>query len=139
MHLPYLAAGYAAPAGYTGPLSPWIWAFPIGILFLAIGVQLWRSRAELRASTPTNPIKGPALAGTAQVTGMTQDLASGAEWCCINLRVQIAGGEPYDVSIRQPVPTEQFCRLRGGGGTVAVQVEATNPDTVWIDFTKPIA
>jgi hypothetical protein len=69
---------------------------------------------------------------------MAQDLVSGGEWCCIDLRVHLPGGEPYDVSIRQPVPTEQFCRYRGGGGTVAVRVDATNPDRVWIDFTEPI-
>jgi hypothetical protein len=69
---------------------------------------------------------------------MAQDLVSGGEWCRIDLRVHLPGGEPYDVSIRQQVPTEQFCRYRDGGGTVAVRVDATNPDTVWIDFTEPI-
>ena len=133
-----LATGYAALSGYIGPLPPWIWVFPVGIVCLAIAVQLWRSRTEFRTGTRTNPIKGPALTGTAQVTGMTQDTASGGEWCRIELRVYLADGEPYDVSTRQAVSTEQFCRFRGGGGTVAVQVDATNPDTVWIDFTAPL-
>jgi hypothetical protein len=132
MHLRYLAYGD------RGPLSPWIWAFLLGMLCLAIGAELWTSRAELWTSTRTTPIKGPALTGTAQIIGMAQDLVSGGEWCCINLRVHVPGREPYDVSITQRVPTEQFCHFRGGGGTVAVQVDATNPENVWIDFAEPI-
>jgi hypothetical protein len=84
--------------------------------------------------------KGPVLTGTAQVQYVRADVNS---WsippvCWIALRVQVPGREPYDAQIKQQVPKEVYRVLRRGGGTVAVQVDSTNPLYVWVDFTQPM-
>jgi hypothetical protein len=84
--------------------------------------------------------KGPALAGTAQVQSMRHDSNSQSipPVCWIALRVQLPGREPYDAQAKQQVPKEVYRVLRRGGGTVAVQVDSTNPLLVWIDFTQSV-
>jgi hypothetical protein len=50
----------------------------------------------------------------------------------IALRVEVAGREPYDVTIRQPVPTRIPYNYLPGGATVTVEVAASNPKKVRI-------
>jgi len=50
----------------------------------------------------------------------------------IALRVEVAGREPYDVTIRQPVPTRNPYNYLPGGATVTVEVAASNPKKVRI-------
>ncbi|OBK49101.1 hypothetical protein [Mycobacterium sp. 1081908.1] len=83
---------------------------------------------------------GPALTGTARVQQMAPGVGSWSippvYW--IGLRVEVPGREPYDASAKQQVPKEAYRALRRAGGTVAVQVDSTNPHYVWIDFTQPV-
>jgi hypothetical protein len=58
--------------------------------------------------------------------------------CWTALRVEVPGHEPYDVTVRGPVPKRLYRDLEGGGRTVAVQVDSTNPKKVRIDFNQPI-
>jgi hypothetical protein len=83
---------------------------------------------------------GPVLTGTARVHSMTPDVNSWSippvYW--IGLSVQVPGREPYDARAKQQVPKEAYRALRRGGGTVAVQIDSTNPHHVWVDFTQPM-
>lgn len=84
--------------------------------------------------------RGPALTGTALVQQMAPAVGS---WSIppvylIGLSVQIPGREPYYASAKQQVPKDAYRALHRAGGTVAVQVDSTNPLYVWIDFTQPV-
>lgn len=55
-------------------------------------------------------------------------------------RVEVAGREPYDVTITERVPKQWagekvvLCE----GATVAVRVDSTKPTNVRFDFSKPV-
>jgi hypothetical protein len=86
-------------------------------------------------------IKGPALTGTARVLGTAKMPQLGLMpyyVCSTSLRVEIPRREPYDVIITGHIPKRLFRDLERGGGTVAVQVDSTNPNRVRIDFTQPM-
>lgn len=86
-------------------------------------------------------IKGPALTGTARVLGTAKMPQLGLMpyyVCSTSLRVEVPGREPYDVIIMGRIPKRLFPDLERGGGTVAVQVDSTNPERVRIDFTQPV-
>ena len=58
--------------------------------------------------------------------------------CWIRLKVKIPGHEPYEATATQEVPVAALKRMHMRGGTVAVQVDATRPTYVRIDFDQPI-
>ena len=55
----------------------------------------------------------------------------------IGLRVQIAGGVPYNIEIRQHVDPEDLAALQSGA-TVGVLVDPADPTRAMIDFTEPV-
>jgi len=95
-------------------------------------------------------INGPALTGTARILSVKVIVWGGYAFgllglalsesyaCRTALRVEVPGREPYDVTVRGHVPKRLYRDLEGGGRTVAVQVDSTNPKRVRIDFNQPI-
>jgi hypothetical protein len=93
--------------------------------------------------------KGHAVPGTALVLSAGREVLSGKWWlkptvgyyvCRAELRVSVAGREPYDVTITERVPKHwagQNIRLCQGM-TVVVQVDSANPRNVRFDFTQPV-
>ena len=55
----------------------------------------------------------------------------------IGLMVEVPGREPYDVTVKPSVQFIHLARVQPGA-TIPVQVDATNPQKVLIDFNEPI-
>lgn len=55
----------------------------------------------------------------------------------IGLRVQVDGGAPYTVEIKQHVELEEPAALRPGA-TVEVRIDPADPKRAVIDFTRPV-
>jgi hypothetical protein len=146
MDLEYLlAASRCEPncATQAIPAVAWVGIAVWSLLFLGPTVF-----AVIRNRRPK--FKGPALTGTARILWMTLTgpggyapgklgMALGESYMCrTGLRVDVPGVEPYDVSIRGPVPKRLYLDLEGGGRTVVVQVDSADPKKVRIDFDQPI-
>jgi hypothetical protein len=89
-----------------------------------------------------NPkIRGPALTGTAQILSVQHTTGPSEEGrnlpLGIGLRVQVPGHQPYDVTVKRTVDLIHVARVQTGA-TFPVQVDATNPQKVRIDFNQPI-
>jgi hypothetical protein len=102
-------------------------------IFGTVGVMAWRLREP--------KISGPALTGTAQILSVKQTAGSTQEGrnlpLQIGLRVQVPGRQPYDVTVKRRVDLVHVARVQPGA-TVPVQVDATNPQEVGIDFNQPL-
>ena len=94
---------------------------------------------RIRFRQPT--IKGPALTGTAQILSVEQSTGPMREGLNlalrIGLRVEVPGRQPYDVAVKRTVDLNHLARVQTGA-TIPVQVDATNPQKVRIDFSQPI-
>jgi len=89
-----------------------------------------------------NPkIRGPAVIGTAQILSVQQTAGPSEEGrnlaLRIGLRVQVPSWQPYDVTVQRTVELIHLARVQPGA-TIPVQVDATNPQKVRIDFNQPI-
>lgn len=89
-----------------------------------------------------NPkISGSALTGTAQVLSAQQAVGMREERgdvaVRVELRVQVPGREPYDVTVKRRIQLIYLARVQPGA-TFPVQVDETNPQAVRIDFNQPI-
>ena len=91
---------------------------------------------RIRFRQPT--IKGPALTGTAQILSVQQTTGPMREGCSlalrIALRVEVPGRQPHDVTVDRTVDLNHLARVQPGA-TIPVQVDATNPQKVLIDFS----
>jgi hypothetical protein len=114
--------------------------FVIGIV---ITIAAFGSVAVISRRFSNPKIRGPALAGTARVlsventtgpTGGSQNLVS----LRIGLTVEVPGRQPYDVTVKRKVELIHLARVQPGA-TLPVEVDATNPQTVRIDFAQPIS
>jgi hypothetical protein len=92
----------------------------------------WRQRSP--------KIRGAALTGTAQVLSTERAGYRGNEdhrvGLRLKLRVEIPGQHPYDVEVERAVDHIYLPRVQPGS-TIPVQVDATNPQIVRIDFSQP--
>jgi hypothetical protein len=112
----------------------WWWKDSI---FLAVfGVPLigwiWDRRRAAR-------FKVRALPGTARVLSLepTSRSSDSSHVCKIGLWVEIAGREPYGVTIRQDIHVVHLARVQPGAA-VPVQVDSADPQKVLIDFNQLI-
>jgi hypothetical protein len=117
-------------------LFGWLWSrgIPVGILLVCLGcvlivivVRIVRRRKR--------------VAGTAQVLSVeTMTTGEGpvpSYTCRIALRVEIPGRPAYDAtSSNGEFMTPIELAAIQPGKTVAVQVDSTNPQDVWIDFSS---
>jgi hypothetical protein len=92
-----------------------------------------------------NPkIRGSALTGTAQVLSAQQAVGvreeRGDVAVRVELRVQVPGREPYNVTVKRRVQLIHLPRVQTGA-SFPVQVDETNPQAVQIDFqpANPVA
>jgi hypothetical protein len=110
----------------------------IGITF-TIAVFALAAIVHMRLRNPK--IRGSALTGTARVLSTNQTTGPGGEHGSlalrIGLRVEIPGRQPYDVTVKRSVDLNHLGRLQIGA-TIPVQVDATDPQKVRIDFSQPI-
>jgi hypothetical protein len=139
----------------------WISILSIALVFGGLLYLLRRERhslveldAQMRAQTAAfmDYMMASGVAGTAEVlytdTGSTERdvrratkgfLPPSLSWwpTIIGLRVQVDGGAPYDVEIKQHVELEDPASLQPGV-TVNVRVDPADPRKAVIDFAKPI-
>jgi hypothetical protein len=121
-----------ASASHTGGGSAWLLVLGLIFIVFAIPAVVFPVLTVVRRRGPT--IKGPALTGTAQIVWARPSMNSPnlrlIPLYKIALRVELAGREPYDVIIWQPVPRRvPYNNLRGA---VTVDVQADNPKKVRI-------
>jgi hypothetical protein len=148
MNMEYLVRASTCQRNCTDhgiPPAAWV---GIGIVAFSLVFLGPRLIAVIRNRGPK--INGPALTGTARILSVRLTGAGGYAlgWlgmalsesyvCWTALRVEVPGREPYDVTIRGYVPKRLYPDLEGGGRTVAVQVDSTNPKKARIDFNQPI-
>jgi hypothetical protein len=138
----------AFDSGRTGSsFTPTAWAVFAGgviVTLVVVGAVLFLVFRAFRASNGPE-FSGPALMGTAQVlsVGSTGYSAKSAfesyerHFRKIGLRVQIPGREPYDVTVWHGFSAWMLGTMRPGG-TVAVGVDAANPQKVRIKLDQPI-
>ena len=101
------------------------------IVFVAIPLFLgWVSHR-------TSQIRGPALAGTARILSVEQTSQSSDTSLVlrIGLMVEVPGQQPYEVTVKPSVQLIHLARVQPGA-TIPVQVDATNPQKVLIDFNQ---
>jgi hypothetical protein len=110
-------------------------------IFIAIFGALTAFVVVLRIRQTNPNIRGPALLGTALVLSAQQAMGPKVEGRStpirIGLRVEVPGRQPYEVTVRRDVDLIHLSRLQPGA-TIPVQVDATNPQKVRIDFTRPV-
>jgi hypothetical protein len=135
MSITDLAASYTTDA-------PW-WAI---VLFAAATVVPavvipWGLYMMFIGSRETK-IRGQALAGTARILAVKQrgtvgNRVSPHVVCRIRLSVEIPGREPYEATARQNFTPWAMDMVVHTGKTVAVQVDAGDPQRVRIDMSRP--
>jgi hypothetical protein len=123
-----------AVANWYRPIEGFVadYHWPILIVFLvamlvAIGIRARRER------NPT--IRGPVLTGTARI--LSSKVSGGGEVACrirVELRVEIPGRPPYDVTLTREFNLIDVPRVQPGA-TFPVQVDANNPHQVVINFS----
>lgn len=119
--------------------TPW-WVLLIALFVIGVIVYgLWMTFIGSRETK----IRGSALTGTAQVLsvktlGAVGDPMQGSQRAVgrIRLRVQIPGQEPYEATAHQNFRQWSLDALQIGR-TVAVRVDAANPQKVRIDLSRP--
>jgi hypothetical protein len=87
-----------------------------------------------------NPkIRGPALAGTAQVLSVqtTGTMINQSYVLRIALRVQVQDRPPYDVTVSRRIHPIQMAAIQPGR-IIPVQVDAANPNVVEFDFNRSV-
>lgn len=94
--------------------------------------------------TRETKVRGPAQTGTAKVLSVRKigwavgNPPNQRSACRIGLRVEIPGGEPYEVTVHQNFEPYVLGMAVVPGRTVPVQVEEANPQHVRIDLSQPI-
>ncbi|MBE1547652.1 hypothetical protein GGC64_001660 [Mycobacterium sp. OAS707] len=119
--------------------TPWL---AVGLIAVIAGVIAWGLWMTFIGSRQTK-IRGQALTGTARVLGVKTrgavgDAVQGAQRvvCRIRLSVEVPGREPYEATARQNFRPRTLDAIHVGR-TVAVQVDAGNPQRVRIDLSRP--
>jgi hypothetical protein len=117
-------------------------AAAIALFFVSLGVILFlwdRWRGRWRGRGPR--FRGPALTGTARISGVDSPLLetrsfATKEWRQIGLTVEVPGYQPYDAVVEALVP-RQAAVDDLEGRIVAVQADSANLQRVRIDFNEP--
>ncbi|OBG26744.1 hypothetical protein [Mycobacterium sp. 852002-51057_SCH5723018] len=123
-----------------------------GIIGPLLGVGLWLIFIVFMVVSYIRGLpnfKGQVLRGTARVLSARPEVMSGRWWLTPTggyyvartaLRVEVAGRDPYDVTITDRVPKQwggrdtRLCK----GMTVAVKVDSADPRNVRFDFSQPV-
>jgi hypothetical protein len=111
----------------------------VTVAFLVVGtVAVIRANAQTRKKfddTATRSVLRSGTAATARVLSLDWAGAKSGVWyvCRIGLRVELAGREPYDVTVQQRVEAVRLPAVQPGA-TVAVRIDPANPLIVGIDF-----
>jgi hypothetical protein len=101
------------------------------IAVIAIAIIMDRRRRNPR-------IRGPALMGTGRILSVEQ-IGGGDHSVAlrIELRVEVGGRQPYDVTVKREVEHIHLARVQTGA-TFPVRVDETNPQKTGIDFSQSI-
>jgi len=112
------------------------------VIGIVISVAAFGSAAVISRRFRNPTIRGPALAGRARVLSVenTTGPAGGSQNVVslrIGLTVEVPGRPPYDVTVKRKVELIHVARVQPGA-TIPVEVDATNPQKVRLDFAQPI-
>lgn len=114
----------------------------IGIVAAIVLVLFVLIRARIIERRHRSPeIRGHALSGRARILSVEHTGGGGESvfhLLRIGLGVEVPGRQPYAVTVNRKVHVMHLARVQTGA-TVPVQVDATDPQIVRIDFDQPIS